>query len=167
MIINKFRLVILFLVIMFTTTTYSKNMQTCVKSESSQMEIVEIGEKCPNGFVNGFTTDRIANDRNEENNKIIYESFKEKAVGGAILGGAVALLVYVFIFLKRFYFKNKIRIAENREEIDKIYSLALDEVRSGQVDKLIWARALVESDGDESRASSIYMKIRAKQINKF
>ena len=41
--------------------------------------------------------------------------------------------------------------------------LAVEELKSGRVDKLIWAQAIVAAAGNETRARAEYIKLRAKQ----
>mgnify|MGYP005861435605 CR=1 FL=1 len=43
---------------------------------------------------------------------------------------------------------------------------ALDELESGKLNRLAWAKALEESDGNEARAKSLYIKFRVEQVLK-
>lgn len=47
---------------------------------------------------------------------------------------------------------------------DALYQQAYEELESGQINKGLWAKALVESDGNESKARAKYIKTRCKNM---
>lgn len=66
--------------------------------------------------------------------------------------------------------KEKMEIAQAEMEKTSIEDAArvsaLDELESGKLNRLAWAKALEESDGNEARAKSLYIKIRKEEILK-
>lgn len=107
----------------------------------------------------------------------------EKVVGGAVLGGAVGLLVALFVALR--YGLPRWRAAASKSTRaavglvatglanaslaavhvdqpahDAFYVQALDELDGGNRDKATWARAVAASDGDDGRARANYIKLR-------
>jgi hypothetical protein len=52
----------------------------------------------------------------------------------------------------------------NNESVYKYYGEAEDELNLGNVDKNLWARALVEAEGDETKRKAKYIELRANQL---
>lgn len=91
----------------------------------------------------------------------------------------VLLLINSFIFCFVFYnllvilksrkekrveknIKNKNEKESEAKDKEESLVLAIDELNSGNIDKLTWAKAFIEADGDEIKAKVIYVKIRKK-----
>ena len=47
---------------------------------------------------------------------------------------------------------------------ERLYEIALDELEAGEVRKGLYARALVEANGDKDKVSAIYLKIRVESL---
>jgi len=60
------------------------------------------------------------------------------------------------------YFKQK--AIDSRANDDILYEYVLEEIESGTIIKGTWAKALANSDGDNNKANSIYMKYRVQTI---
>ncbi len=60
------------------------------------------------------------------------------------------------------YFKQK--AIDNRANDDILYEYVLEEMENGTIVKGSWAKALANSDGDNNKANSIYMKYRVQTI---
>jgi hypothetical protein len=151
-----------------------KNMQICNSQDGLTSKFVEIGTTCPAGTIKGETTaywDAVNEQRLhvaevERRQRQPIEGFSEAAIRGAVLGGIFVLLISgwkLLVYLRK-TFRNRINTA--RDFADLAYKKALDEVESGQIDKAIWARALVSGEGDASRANAAYISLRAKQIGR-
>ena len=51
---------------------------------------------------------------------------------------------------------------EEQQKSDQTILTAMDELESGNLDKLTWAKALIAADGDEKRARVEYLKLRGQ-----
>ena len=51
---------------------------------------------------------------------------------------------------------------EEQEKNDQALLSAMDELETGNLDKLTWAKALIAADGDEKRAKIEYLKLRGQ-----
>ena len=51
---------------------------------------------------------------------------------------------------------------EEQRKNDQAILTAMNELETGNVDKLAWAKALIAADGDEKRAKTEYLKLRGK-----
>ena len=49
---------------------------------------------------------------------------------------------------------------EAQQRADQAIIMAMDELETGQLDKLTWGKALIAADGDEKRAKIEYLKLR-------
>jgi len=54
--------------------------------------------------------------------------------------------------------------APDSESVYEYYGQAEDELNSGNMDKNLWARALVEAEGDETKRKAKYIELRANQL---
>jgi len=89
-----------------------------------------------------------------------------------IVGVASFLLSYCYIFKKVPTFKTLIsslvsyskEISEGNKIEPHYYALAEREVLEDDVDKGLWARALVNAKGNEDVRRAEYIKLRAKQL---
>ena len=61
---------------------------------------------------------------------------------------------------------NKIINKSQESESNKFYAQAFDEIKSNLTDSGLYARCIVEADGNESRVSSLYIKYRAVELMK-
>ena len=61
---------------------------------------------------------------------------------------------------------NKIKknIIQSRKNEEWLYEKVLAEVESGNIRRGLYAKALSQSDGDEKKAQSIYLKLRVQSI---
>jgi hypothetical protein len=115
--------------------------------------------------------------------KSFPERIADKAIGGAVLGGSVVIFIIFIGFAWRLSRKAKTALGNTARAsvnavasmgtnaklsnvhvestgYDDFYETALNELDRGELDKATWARALVASDGDESRARAYYIKMR-------
>lgn len=88
----------------------------------------------------------------------------EKSVGGALLGAAIALLFGLIAAIKPAIRYVKRHAPSLASPSDAHFSLALEEVSSGQTVKATWARALVEASGDVDRTKAAYIRMRARDL---
>ena len=51
---------------------------------------------------------------------------------------------------------------EEQQKNDQAILTAMNELETGNVDKLTWAKALIAADGNEKRAKIEYLKLRGK-----
>ena len=58
-------------------------------------------------------------------------------------------------------------IIANRAEETILYEYVLDELEDGYKVRGLWAKALAMSEGDENKATSLYMQYRAQNIKDF
>ena len=147
-----------------------KNMQICNNQDGSTSKFVEIGTTCPTGTIKGETTaywDAVNEKRLQvEQRQRHSQGFSEAAIRGAVLGGTFVLLISgwkLLVYLRKTV-RNRVNTA--RDFADLAYKKALDEIESGQIDKAMWARALVSGEGDASRSNAAYIALRAKQIER-
>jgi hypothetical protein len=54
--------------------------------------------------------------------------------------------------------------AKYRLEEEKLYGIAYSEIAQNEVKHGVWAKALVQAKGDESRAKAIYIELRIQSI---
>ena len=93
---------------------------------------------------------------------------------GYVLGLSAPILLPVALFMAvmimRKWQKNRVARAEAKEENaaveDAARVMALDELENGQTDRLAFAKAVEESNGDAARAKSLYIKFRVEQVLK-
>lgn len=55
---------------------------------------------------------------------------------------------------------------DRREDENQDYALAMQEVENENPDPGLWARAFVESDGDETKQKVVYLKLRVEQLGR-
>jgi len=60
--------------------------------------------------------------------------------------------------------KFKKNIIQSRKNEEWLYEKVLAEVESGNIRRGLYAKALSQSDGDEKKAQSIYLKLRVQSI---
>ena len=58
----------------------------------------------------------------------------------------------------------KASAALSRRAEELLYEQTLDEYESGNIRRGLWAQALAESDGDESRAKGTYIRLRVRAM---
>lgn len=93
---------------------------------------------------------------------------------GYILGMFSPILIPLGIFLafkaaQKWQKKHNEKTEEKRENAaieDNARIMALDELESGQTDRLAFAKAVEESNGNAALAKSLYIKIRVAQVLK-
>ena len=56
----------------------------------------------------------------------------------------------------------KAKLAASKLAEEQLYAQAAEEVASGQIRQGLWAKALAESDGDETAAKGRYLKLRVE-----
>lgn len=79
------------------------------------------------------------------------------------------LILLVFWAAKKWQKRQNEKDEEKRENAaieDNARVIALDELESGQTDRLAFAKAVEESNGNAALAKSLYIKIRVEQILK-
>jgi hypothetical protein len=84
-----------------------------------------------------------------------------------------ALLVLCVLFVKKICKKIPrayADIAQNyafeQQQKESFFATALEELDKQNLDKSIWAQALMLAKGDEAKAKSFYIKLRAKKLGK-
>lgn len=115
------------------------------------------------------------------------DRIEEKAIGGAVMGVGVAVLLSVVAFVRwglprlpAAIGKSAVvgagAVASSVEMIrlvgvhpssrshDAFYIQAIDELDESRCDKATWARALASSDGDNGRCRANYIKLRVSQL---
>jgi len=115
------------------------------------------------------------------------DRLEEKAIGGAVLGVGVTVLLGAIAFVRWGW--PRLRMAAGRSARegvgavaagvgqaklagvhpnsrghDAYYVQAIDELDAAGPDKATWARALASSDGDDGRARANYIKLRVNQL---
>lgn len=60
----------------------------------------------------------------------------------------------------------KRKIASSREIDEALHSAALDEFNSGLRRKGLWARALIEGEGDAGRTDSVYLRLLVESFSR-
>lgn len=60
--------------------------------------------------------------------------------------------------------KARTTIALNRKAEEALYEMALDEYEAGDIRRGLWAQALAEASGEESRAKGLYLKLRVRAM---
>lgn len=53
---------------------------------------------------------------------------------------------------------------QSRRYEEKLYEVALEEVKAGDIRKGLYAKALSKADGDKGKADGIYLKLRVQSI---
>lgn len=86
-------------------------------------------------------------------------------IAGFLLSGAVLLLVIVVCVIG--VIRASLKTTKEQKAMrhladDESKIFALQELDSGNIDKLTWAKALIAADGDEIKARAEYLKIRKK-----
>ena len=61
-----------------------------------------------------------------------------------------------------FFSSAKAKLAASKLAEEQLYAQAAEEVASGQIRQGLWAKALAESDGDETAAKGRYLKLRVE-----
>ena len=61
-----------------------------------------------------------------------------------------------------FFSSTKAKLAASKLAEEQLYAQAAEEVASGQIRQGLWAKALAESDGDETAAKGRYLKLRVE-----
>jgi hypothetical protein len=111
----------------------------------------------------------------------------EKAIGGAVLGGAVALIFALTAAGRRMLRRLRAAVTNSSRGAvgapasgvanaslqaahprsharDVLYIQAMDELDDGRRDKATWARALASSDGNQGKAKANYIMLRVAQL---
>jgi len=60
----------------------------------------------------------------------------------------------------------KQRLANYRELDEALHAVAFDEFRSGYRRKALWAKAIIEGQGDEGRVDSAYLRLLVEAISR-
>lgn len=115
------------------------------------------------------------------------DRLSEKAVGGAVLGFSLVMLLLLIILARKLFsrtlkaFKrsiqnkshgassllmtvDKLNGHEDSQAHDVFYEQAINELENSGRDKAIWARAMVASDGNLDKAKAQYIKLRVIQL---
>lgn len=88
------------------------------------------------------------------------------AITGTMIVQGAFFVLSVFVAIIGL-FQQRMKIKEEKAAIeDAARVAALDELESGKFNRLAWARATEESDGNESRVKSLYIKFRVEQVLK-
>jgi cation transport ATPase len=53
---------------------------------------------------------------------------------------------------------------EKRDIDEKLYSIVVEEIESGVINKALWAKALAESNNDKDRTRASYIKLRVRRL---
>lgn len=132
------------------------------------------------------STDPVA--MGQRPNESFADRLSEKAVGGAVLGGAFGLLCTLIAAARKYL--PRMRVAAKRSAVssvatfasgvasakltivhansrahDSLYEQAMAELDESRQEKAAWARALVSVDGDERRAKAHYIRLRVAQLD--
>ena len=89
------------------------------------------------------------------------------------IGIPISFLVLLFLWLKELMKKkktDKINSIQNQKQAEKeaqqaadqAILAAMEELETGNMDKLTWAKAMIAADGDEKRAKIEYLKLRGQ-----
>ena len=113
--------------------------------------------------------------------KGMREAAYRGAFSGGIFGGGIYLILGIWDLIKKEFPKNLIintrtstkenitpRIDGDRQTDNlyenEIYEQIYNEIEAGLQQKGLWARAIAEADGNESKIKSIYIKLRFNEI---
>ena len=101
------------------------------------------------------------------------EAGLQGAASGAMKGLLLGIVVMVFVIaaIIYLYIKEKVSkvrklVSPIRSENDELYAKALAEVKNDQVVKGLWAHCFAKADGDKDKATALYIKLRAEQLEK-
>lgn len=56
------------------------------------------------------------------------------------------------------------KVAEHRRNEEKIYAAVLNEMQQGIRREGLWAKAIAKSEGNENKATSLYLEYRAQSL---
>lgn len=99
----------------------------------------------------------------------------EAGMQGALTGFGIAILISIGIavfgvcVIAFAYFKKKATQLHKKFSLpspakDQLYAKALAEIKNGNADDGLWARCLVEAEGDKDKSTAFYIKRRVAQL---
>lgn len=53
---------------------------------------------------------------------------------------------------------------EKRDMDEKLYSVVVEELENGTINKALWAKALADSDSDKDKTQALYIKLRVQKL---
>lgn len=105
-----------------------------------------------------------------------------RVIGKMVGGGAAVVVIYIAYLVVRSFIstakkgldatthaarKLKDRsygIPDSGKKFDELYSVAFEELKSGNVDNATWAKAFAHCNGDEDKTRAHYIKYRVQRL---
>jgi hypothetical protein len=100
---------------------------------------------------------------------IVFSSSSTSRYSDAFIEGGLKGLILTPVLALAFWLPGKIKKtlkvrSDKKNAKDQNYLKGLEEIENGTMDRKFWAKAYALSNGDESKAKALYIRMRAEEL---